>query len=68
MLQYCVFLSGESHGQSSLVGHGPWGHRDLDMTEVTEHIMLLSFGHEACGILTPWPWVNSNPEHCKAKS
>ena len=32
-----VFLSGESHGQRSLVGHGPWGHRESDMTEVTEH-------------------------------
>ena len=53
MLQYCVFLSGESHGQSSLAGHGPRGNRDLDMTKVTEHIMLLSFGHEARGILTP---------------
>ena len=22
-----VFLSGESHGQRSLVGHSPWGHK-----------------------------------------
>ena len=27
------FLPGESHGQRSLVGYGPWGHRELDMTE-----------------------------------
>ena len=30
-----VFLPGESHGQRSLVGYSPWGHKDLDKTEVT---------------------------------
>ena len=28
-----VFLSGKSHGQNSLVGNSPWGHKELDMTE-----------------------------------
>ena len=28
-----VFLPGESHGQRSLVGYSPWGHKELDMTE-----------------------------------
>ena len=28
----------ESHGQSNLVGYGPWGHRESDTTEVTKHI------------------------------
>ena len=28
-----VFLSGESHGQRSLVGYSPWGHKEPDMTE-----------------------------------
>ena len=32
-----VFLSGESHGQRSLAGCGPWGHKEQDMTEATEH-------------------------------
>ena len=27
-----VFLPGESHGQRSLVGYSPWGHKELDMT------------------------------------
>ena len=27
-----VFLPGESHGQRSLAGHGPWGRRDSDTT------------------------------------
>ena len=30
-----VFLSGESHGQRSPAGYGPWGHKELDMTETT---------------------------------
>ena len=28
-----VFLPGESHGQRSLVGYHPWGHREWDTTE-----------------------------------
>ena len=28
-----VFLPGKSHGQRSLVGHSPWGRRELDTTE-----------------------------------
>ena len=32
-----VFLPGESHGQRSLVGYSPWGCKELDKTEVTQH-------------------------------
>ena len=32
-----VFLPGESCGQRSLVGHSPWGRKESDMTEATEH-------------------------------
>ena len=32
-----VFLPGESHGQRSLVGYGPQGHKESDMTEATDH-------------------------------
>ena len=28
-----VFLPGESHEQSSLVGYSPWGLKELDVTE-----------------------------------
>ena len=28
-----VFVPGESHGQRSLVGYSPWGHKESDMTE-----------------------------------
>ena len=30
-----VFLPGESHGQRSLIGCGPQGHKESDTTEVT---------------------------------
>ena len=30
-----VFLPGESHGQRRLEGYGPWGSRELEMTEAT---------------------------------
>ena len=36
-----VFLLGESHGQRSLVGYSPQGHKDT--TEVTEHTILGSY-------------------------
>ena len=40
-----VFLSGEAHGQWSLAGYSPWGHKELDMTEwlnTVQHTLLLS--------------------------
>ena len=33
-----VFLPGEPHGQRSLVGYGPQGHKELDTTEATYHV------------------------------
>ena len=32
-----VFLPGESHGQRSLVGYSPYGHKESDMTEETKY-------------------------------
>ena len=32
-----LFLPGESHGQRSLEGYSPWGCKESDMTEATEH-------------------------------
>ena len=31
-----LFLPGKFHGQRSLVGYSPWGHKESDMTEHTE--------------------------------
>ena len=30
-----VFLPRESHGQKSLMGYSPWGHKESDTTEAT---------------------------------
>ena len=30
-----VLLPGESHGQRSLAGYSPWGHKESDTTEAT---------------------------------
>ena len=35
-----VFLPGESHGQRSLVGYGPWGPKELD---TSEQLTLLAY-------------------------
>ena len=37
MATHSSILPGEFHGQRSLVGHSPWGHRELDMTEQLTH-------------------------------
>ena len=50
-----VLLPGESHGQRSLAGHGPWGRRESDTTEVTKHACT----HASLGqgdLLLIWPW------------
>ena len=31
------FLPGESYTERILTGYSPWGHKELDMTEETEH-------------------------------
>ena len=37
---YYLFLSGESHGQRSLVGYSPWGRIEPDMTERLTHTQI----------------------------
>ena len=32
-LHTAVFFSGETHGQRSLTGYNPWGHKESDVTE-----------------------------------
>ena len=38
-----VFLPGESHGQNSLAGWSPQDHKELDMTQETQHAHKLFF-------------------------
>ena len=35
-----VFLPGASHGQRRLVGYSPWGRKESDMTETTQHACM----------------------------
>ena len=37
MATHSSILSGESHGQRSLVGYSPWGCKESDTTKVTMH-------------------------------
>ena len=36
-----IFLPGEFHGQRSLAGYSPWGHKESDTTEQRTHILLI---------------------------
>ena len=49
-----VLLPGKSHGRRSLVGCGPWGHEELDMTEWLQFHFSLSRTGEG----------NGNPLQC----
>ena len=35
-----VYLPRESHGQRRLADYSPWGHKESDTTEATEHIPI----------------------------
>ena len=37
-----VFLPGESHGGRNLVGYGPQGHKELEMTELLHFLSFFS--------------------------
>ena len=39
-----VFLSRESHGERSLLGHSPWDCKELGMIEVTENMYTHTLG------------------------
>ena len=55
-----VFLPGKSHGQRSLVGYSPSGHKELDTTACT------CIGQDRYTLLsdTKWPLVNLPPKSC----
>ena len=38
-----VFTPGESHGQRNLEGYNPQGHKELDMSEVTQHALTQGY-------------------------
>ena len=44
-----VFLPGESHGERSLVGYSPWGHKESDTTERLHFLTFTFFDIAAQG-------------------
>ena len=38
-----VFLPGKFHGQRSLAGYCPWGHKESDTAEHTRHMDIFTF-------------------------
>ena len=45
-----IFLPGEFHGQRSLAGYSPWGHKESDVTKRTHtHTHTRSVWGDGCG-------------------
>ena len=49
MTTHSSILAWEIHGQRSLVSYGPWGHKELDMTEHTSTTTIWPLKH--CAVL-----------------
>ena len=63
-----AFLPGKFHGQRSLEGYSPWGHKELDTTEqLSTHIYNRSTGHATPQSDFPWPLVNGPGIHGQPK-
>ena len=45
MATHSGFLPGKSHGQRSLVGYSPWGHKESDTTERLTHMRSCTHTH-----------------------
>ena len=45
-----IYLPEKSHGQRSLVGYSPWGHRRVghDLATKQQHLNLLNFAKHSC--------------------
>ena len=61
-----MFLPGKSHGQRSLKGYSPWGHKELSTTEATKQ-QQPTYTLSVWSLLPPLPschpaqWVRSKP-------
>ena len=49
-----VFMPGEFHGQSSLVGYSPWGCKESDVTEQLTHTHTHTHTHTRMKYGRPW--------------
>ena len=56
MATITVFLPGKSHGQRSLAGYTPWGHKELEMTErlTDTHTVLILPARNARDLFKPY--------------
>ena len=52
-----VFLPGESHGQKSLVGYSPWGHKESDTTERLSTHTHVNSGHGNVWTVQTRGWI-----------
>ena len=52
-----VSLPGESHGQMSWAGYSPRGHKESDMTEVTQHTRSQTLAQRCVWLLIPGPFI-----------
>ena len=43
-----VFLPGKFHGQKSLAGHSPWGHKESDVTKHVHKVKVYVDQKEKC--------------------
>ena len=56
-----VFLLGESHGQRSLVGYSPWGHRELDTSfYFLFYFLFIICMSELSFFKIYWYWLEGN--------
>ena len=55
-----IFLPRKFHGQRSLVGYRPWGHKELDTTEL---LHFLSFFCFHISYIFPVPWDSFQHGH-----
>ena len=54
-----VFLPGEFHGQRSLAGSSPWGHKELDTAEPLTHTHTHISNKEAVGFPNKYIKINN---------
>ena len=54
-----IFLPGEFHGQRTLAGYSPWGHKESDMTEVTEHAHMQGISQWCLAHSQSWVIINT---------
>ena len=56
-----VFLPGESHGQRSLAGCSPWGRKESDTTEATQHAHMLKSVYVSSVSSASWTTASTSP-------